>query len=136
MAVLEIEDGVKKAKRKQLLLKSYLCPLFDFDVPVTNLYEYSFRVPDALDGYALILPTAQVITAGVTGATTISVKNGSTSMLTADISIASTATSGIGTVDASQAIVAKGDLIKVKVETLSTTAPIGLDVELKFREPS
>ena len=56
-------------------------------------------------------------------------------MLSSAISIASGATSGTGTVDTSHDDVATGDIIRIDVDTLSTTKPKGLIVTLAFRLP-
>lgn len=130
MTYLTKDGGGTKSKKFR---KSYIVELFDKDTDVVVGFEYEFRVPEIIGTANLVEPNAKVITAGVTGSTDISVfKDGSTDMLTADISIASTTTAGSGTVNGSNAGVTEGTLIKLTVESVSTTAPKGLFVELIF----
>ena len=95
------------------------------------------EIPAECNGMNLISARARVGTAGTTNASTFDIYNvtDSTSMLSSAISIASGATSGTGTVDTSHDDVATGDIIRIDVDTLSTTKPKGLIVTLAFRLP-
>jgi hypothetical protein len=108
--------------------------MFDMTDDVTINKEYHFRVPEIIGTNKLITAKARVITAGTTNATTVSVYNGATNMLSSNISVSSARTNGSGTVNTSNNSVAENDLIKLKVETVSTTAPKGLVIELIFRK--
>ena len=83
----------------------------------------------------LIIPNTPEFTAGTTNASTFDIYNvtDSTTMLSSAISIASGAKSGTGTVDTDHDDVATGDIIRIDVNTLSTTKPKGLIVTLAFR---
>ena len=86
----------------------------------------------------LVRANAYVNTAGTTNATTIDIYNvtDSQDMLSTAISIASGGTAGTaGTVNASYDDVATGDILRVDVTSMSTTAPKGLMVVLEFRLP-
>jgi hypothetical protein len=89
-------------------------------------------VPALLNGLTMDRATAQVITAGTTNPTVIDVNiNGTTTMGTTKISIASAATVATpGTITAGS--VSTDDLISVDVDSVSTTAPLGLIVILEF----
>jgi hypothetical protein len=93
------------------------------------------EIPAELNGMNLISARARVGTAGTTNASTFDIYNvtDSTSMLSSAISIASGATSGTGTVDTDHDDVATGDIIRIDVDTLSTTKPKGLIITLAFR---
>ena len=93
------------------------------------------EIPPECNGMNLISARARVGTAGTTNASTFDIYNvtDSTSMLSSAISIASGAKSGTGTVDTSHDDVATGDIIRIDVDTLSTTKPKGLVVTLAFR---
>ena len=95
------------------------------------------EIPAECNGMNLISARARVGTAGTTNASTFDIYNvtDSTSMLSSAISIASGATSGTGTVDTAHDDVATGDIIRIDVDTLSTTKPKGLVVTLAFRLP-
>ena len=95
------------------------------------------EIPAECNGMNLISARARVGTAGTTNASTFDIYNvtDSTSMLSSAISIASGAKSGTGTVDTAHDDVATGDLIRIDVDTLSTTKPKGLIVTLAFRLP-
>ena len=95
------------------------------------------EIPAECNGMNLISARARVGTAGTTNASTFDIYNvtDSTSMLSSAISIASGAKSGTGTVDTSHDDVATGDIIRIDVDTLSTTKPKGLIVTLAFRLP-
>lgn len=95
------------------------------------------EIPAELNGMNLISARARVGTAGTTNASTFDIYNvtDSTSMLSSAISIASGATSGTGTVDTAHDDVATGDIIRIDVDTLSTTKPKGLIITLAFRLP-
>ncbi len=107
------------------------------DVTVADGHAYVGPLPACVNGMNLINPAADTITAGVTNATTIQVHNvtDAVDMLSANISIASTTTHGTGTVDTGHDDVATGDMLRIDVDAISTTAPKGLFVTLEFQLP-
>lgn len=95
-------------------------------------------IPEALNGMNLIRAQATVVTAGTTNATTVMIHNKTDAqdMLSGAISIASAGTVGtVGTVNASFDDVATNDVLRIDVDSVSTTAPKGLMVVLEFRLP-
>lgn len=98
-----------------------------------------FDVQSHMDGMNLVGATATVITAGTTGSSTINIYNvtQATDMLSTAITIASAATVSDGNevIDAANDDIATGDILRVDVDTVSTTPPIGVRVNLLFRKP-
>ena len=95
-------------------------------------------IPAALNGMNLVRAQAEVITAGTTNATTVAIYNATDSqeMLSANISIASGATVGTpGTINTSYDDVVTNDRLRIDVDAVSTTAPLGLLVILEFQLP-
>jgi len=95
-----------------------------------------FKVPSKFDQDELTIANATVITAGVTGDTTIQVHNETTGedMLSTPITIATTTTTGSGVVDAAQKIVSTGDMLSVDIDSTSTTKAKGLIVNIEFTQ--
>lgn len=101
-----------------------------------------FVVPTELNGMNLIRVAATVITAGTTNATTIQIANvtDAVDMLSTLMNIESTETSTRtsatpGTIDTSKDDVATGDVLRIDIDAVSTTAPKGLIVEMVFQLP-
>lgn len=95
-------------------------------------------IPDACNGMNLVRATATVVTAGTTGATTIQIRNATQAadMLSGVISIASGGTvATAGTIDTGNDDVATNDVLRVDVDSISTTPPKGLIVVLEFMLP-
>ena len=95
-------------------------------------------IPEALNGMNLVRAQATVVTAGTTNATTVMIHNKTDAqdMLSGAISIASAGTVGtVGTVNATYDDVATNDVLRIDVDSVSTTAPKGLMVILEFRLP-
>ena len=95
-------------------------------------------IPEALNGMNLIRAQATVVTAGTTNATTVMIHNKTDAqdMLSGAISIASAGTVGtVGTVNTTYDDVATNDVLRIDVDSVSTTAPKGLMVVLEFRLP-
>lgn len=95
-------------------------------------------IPEALNGMNLVRAQATVVTAGTTNATTIMIHNKTDTqdMLSGAISIASGGTvATVGTVNASFDDVATNDVLRIDVDSVSTTPPQGLQVVLEFRLP-
>jgi hypothetical protein len=95
-------------------------------------------IPEMLNGMNLVRAQAVVITAGTTGATTVMVHNltDTQDMLSGAISIASGATVGtVGTINTTYDDVATNDVLRIDVDSVSTTAPKGLIVVLEFALP-
>lgn len=101
-----------------------------------------FRVPTALDGFNLTSVAANVFTAGTTGTTDIQIHNitQTADMLSTKITIdsgekdSSTAATP-AVIDTGNDDVAEGDQIRIDVDAVSTTPPVGLVVELQFDAP-
>lgn len=97
-----------------------------------------FTIPESLNGMNLVRAQATVVTAGTTGATTIMIHNktDTADMLSGAISIASAGTVGtVGTVNGATDDVVTNDVIRIDVDSVSTTAPKGLVVVLEFQLP-
>lgn len=95
-------------------------------------------IPEALNGMNLVRATATVVTAGTTNATTIMVHNktDAADMLSGAISIASGGTvATAGTVNGATDDVATNDILRIDIDSISTTPPQGLTVVLEFRLP-
>ena len=95
-------------------------------------------IPAALNGMNLIRAQATVVTAGTTNATTIMVHNltDASDMLSGAISIASAGKVGtVGTVNTSEDDVVTNDILRIDVDSVSTTPPQGLMVVLEFQLP-
>jgi hypothetical protein len=94
-----------------------------------------FTIPEILNGFNLTRAQATVVTAGTTGASTVMIHNltSTANMLSGAISIASGGTVGtVGTIDTAEDDVATNDIIRIDVDSVSTTAPKGLMVVLEF----
>lgn len=97
-----------------------------------------FTIPESLNGMNLVRAQATVVTAGTTGATTIMVHNKTdvADMLSGAISIASAGTVGtVGTINGATDDVVTNDVLRIDVDSVSTTAPKGLMVVLEFQLP-
>ncbi len=95
-------------------------------------------IPEALNGMNLVRAQATVVTAGTTNATTVMIHNKTDAqdMLSGAISIASGGTvATVGTVNTTYDDVATNDVIRIDVDSVSTTAPKGLICVLEFRLP-
>lgn len=95
-------------------------------------------IPESLNGMNLIRAQATVVTAGTTNATTVMIHNKTDAqdMLSGAISIASGGTVGtVGTINTTYDDVATNDVLRIDVDSVSTTAPKGLMVVLEFRLP-
>ncbi len=103
------------------------------DVSVGDGRAY-FTIPSKLDGRSLSIANATVITAGTTGNTTIQVHNvtNAEDILSTPITIATTETTGAGVIDSGAATVSTRDLLRIDIDSVSTTAPKGLIVNLEF----
>jgi hypothetical protein len=103
------------------------------DVTVGDGRSY-FQVPAKFNGDKLKIANASVITAGTTGNTTIQVHNvtQAVDMLTTPITIASGATTGSGVIDTANDDIVTGDILRIDIDSVSTTAPKGLLVNLEF----
>lgn len=97
-----------------------------------------FTIPESLNGMNLVRAQATVVTAGTTNATTVMIHNktDAADMLSGAISIASGGTVGtVGTINGAADDVATNDVIRIDVDSVSTTAPKGLMVVLEFQLP-
>jgi hypothetical protein len=147
----EINTGTEVAKAinpDKLAASNFGCKVvqivvFDYttDVAAGNGKAY-FVVPTELTGMNLVRVAATVITAGVTGSTTIAIYNltDTHEMLSVLMNIETTETSTRtsatpGTIDTGEDDVVTGDVLRIDVDSISTTAPKGLIVELVFQLP-
>ncbi len=110
--------------------------------PLTNVAtgdgKAYLTIPEACNGMNLVRATATVVTAGTTGASTIQINNvtQAADMLSGVISIASGGTvATAGTIDTANDDVATNDVLRVDVDSVSTTPPKGLIVVLEFMLP-
>jgi len=101
-----------------------------------------FRVPSTMNGMNLVAVAACVQTAGTTGTTDVQVHNvtDTADMLSTVITIDSGETDSstaatAAVINAATDDVATGDVLRIDVDAVSTTAPKGLLVELQFRLP-
>jgi hypothetical protein len=101
-----------------------------------------FRVPSTMNGMNLVAVAAAVQTAGTTGTTDIQVHNvtDTADMLSTVITIDSGETDSstaatAAVINTATDDVATGDILRIDVDAVSTTAPKGLLVELQFRVP-
>lgn len=99
-------------------------------------------IPDGVGGMNLIGCHAYVVTAGTTNTTDVQIHNvtQAADMLTTKITIDSTETSSrtaaaAPVIDGANDDVADGDILRVDVDAVSTTAPKGLIIELVFQLP-
>jgi len=98
-----------------------------------------FHIPSLMNGMNLVEVHMFAVTAGVTGTSTVNVYNltDSVNMLSTALSIDSTET-GSNTaatpavIDTTKDDVATNDVIRIDIDTTSTTAPKGLVVTLGF----
>lgn len=119
--------------------KSLSVQVFDGTTDVaTGDGKAYITIPEALNGMNLVRAQATVVTAGTTNATTVMIHNKTDTqdMLSGAISIASGGTVGtVGTINTSYDDVATNDILRIDVDSVSTTAPKGLMVVLEFRLP-
>jgi len=95
-------------------------------------------IPESLNGMNLVRVHAQVITAGTTNTTDIMVYNvtDSQDMLSTAVTINSGETSASdGTINTTYDDVATGDLLRIDVDAINTTAAKGLIITLEFQLP-
>ncbi len=97
-----------------------------------------FTIPVAMTGMNLVRAQATVATVGTTGSTTVMIHNltDAANMLSGAISIASGSRVGtVGTINVATDDVATNDIIRIDVDSVSTTAPLVLMVQLEFQLP-
>jgi hypothetical protein len=107
------------------------------DVTIGDGKAY-ITIPSDINGYNLTRAQATVVTAGTTNATTVMIHNKTDAqdMLSGAISIASAGTVGtVGTINTTYDDVATNDVLRIDVDSVSTTAPKGLTVVLEFTKP-
>lgn len=119
--------------------KAVSVQVFDGTTDVTTGDGKAYlTIPEALNGMNLVRAQATVVTAGTTNATTVMIHNktDAVDMLSGAISIASAGTVGtVGTINASNDDVATNDVLRIDVDSVSTTAPRGLMVVLEWQLP-
>lgn len=117
--------------------------VFEFGSSVTTGDgKFYFEIPPGLGGMNLVSVHAKVITAGTTNSTTIQIHNltQAADMLSALLEVetgeTSSRTSAPGpTIDTANDDVADGDIIRIDVDTVSTTPPKGLIINCGFQLP-
>lgn len=133
-------DGLAGSKMGRIRLQMVV---FDFTTDVaTGDGKFFFHVDDDLAGYNLTGVHAEVITAGTTNTTDIQLRNvtQSADILSTKLTIDSGET-GSDTAAAAAVIsvteddMQENDVIAVDVDAVSTTAPKGLIISLKFELP-
>lgn len=104
--------------------------------------KFYFTIPEDLNGANLVGVHARVVTAGTTGTTDIQIANvtDSVDMLSTKLTIDSAetgsdtaATSAV--IDTTKDDVATNDLLRIDIDAISTTAPKGLVLRLRFALP-
>jgi hypothetical protein len=102
-----------------------------------------FRIPEELNGMNLTGVAATVYTAGTTGTTDIQIRNVTDSQdmlstkMTIDSAEVDTATAATpAVINTSYDDVATADRIAIDVDAVSTTAPYGLVILLRFELPA
>jgi len=128
---------------------------FDFTTDVaTGDGKFYFRVPTTLDGYSLSGVQVNVVTAGTTNATTVGIDRCAattsgnlcsgtvTDMLATVFSVDSgensssnAATPGALSATPANLVVTAGQIVRVNVDAVTTTAPKGLLVTMDFTAP-
>lgn len=100
-----------------------------------------FTVPEELNGMNLTAVHARVITAGTTNTTDIQIANVTDSVdmlstkLTIDSGETGSDTAAAYAIDATKDDVVTNDLLRIDIDAVSTTAPKGLIVRLRFALP-
>jgi hypothetical protein len=102
-----------------------------------------FRVPVRLNGMDLISCAATVYTAGTTGNLDIQIRNktDSVDMLSTKMRVETTETDTStsaqpGVIDTTKDDVATGDVLAIDIDSIQTTAALGLYVEMRFELPA
>jgi len=141
-----IGDGGEASAAEEALFgnRSIQVVAFDFTTDVaTGDGKFYFTTPPEIDGMNLTEVFARVITAGTTNTTDIQIHNVSTgndmlsTVLTIDSTeVASSTAATPAVVDTGQDDVMENDLIRIDVDAVSTTAPKGLIINLRFAFPS
>nr|AKH46103.1 hypothetical protein [uncultured marine virus] len=103
------------------------------DVSIGDGRAY-FQVPAKWNGDIISVANATVLTAGATGSTTIQLYNvtQSVDVLSTPITISDTDTTGSGVVNAANDDVTTGDILRVDIDTVTTTEPKGLIVNFEL----
>jgi hypothetical protein len=137
-----LDDADNTAQRTTLGVEKRLIVLFPFaptaDVATGDGKAY-FRVPTMLNGGVITAVHAMVNTAGTTGDTTIQiarVRSGTPAdVLSTPMAINSGETGSdtgtAGTINTSNDDLATGDILRVDVDGVSTTEPLGLQVTIE-----
>jgi|GEM_PF-2024754 len=123
--------------------KSVQAVIFEFGASVqTGDGKFYLHVSSAIAGMNLVAVHAEVITAGTTGTSDIQIANvtQAADMLSTVITIDSAETGSDtaatpAVIDTGNDDVAENDLLRIDVDAVSTTAPLGLIVTLEFRLP-
>jgi hypothetical protein len=100
------------------------------------------QIPRNMSGYYLSSVSASVYTAGTTGTTDVQLRNMDklrdflSTVITIDSGETSTYTAAApAVINAAQDDVQRGDRIAIDIDAVSTTAPIGLCVEMEWSRP-
>lgn len=124
---------------KKIVKRTVSVQVFDGTTDVTTGDGKAYlTIPEELNGYNLTRAQATVVTAGTTNATTVMIHNKTDAqdMLSGAISIASAGTVGtVGTINTTYDDVATNDVLRIDVDSVSTTAPKGLMCVLEFTLP-
>jgi hypothetical protein len=137
-----LDDASAAAQRVTLGVEKRLIVLFPFaptaDVATGDGKAY-FRVPTMLNGGVITAVHAMVNTAGTTGGTTIQiarVRSGTpadvlSAAMVIDSGETGSDTGTAGTINTSNDDLATGDIIRIDVDGVSTTEPLGLQVTIE-----
>lgn len=91
-------------------------------------------IPTSFDGATISSVRGVLFTAGATGSTTVQVYNvtNAENVLSDPVTFADTATTGSGTIDAAKASVSTDDMLRVDVDTVTTTKAKGMIIIIEF----
>lgn len=134
---VEAAEAAAEIVKTQVIEIQVVHELESVDVDIHRGY---FFVPQTMNGMTLVRATAMVETPGVTGSTTVQIRNmtkyPSNNALSTAISIASGGVVATpGTINALYDDVSTDDKIKIYIVTTSTTKPKGLWVVMEYLLP-
>lgn len=120
--------------------KEMCAGIFDSDQSVAvGDGKFMIAIPSSINGMNIVEVVASVYTQGVTGSTTIQVRRcragTNVDVLTSALSIGAVYTATSTAINTSNDDLATGDVLFIDVDTIHTTAPLGLSVVISARLP-
>lgn len=128
---IQLQDSLTAATNNRSIQVAAFDPGSDVSVGDGRAY---FSVPSSFDGVSVSRVYCTVITAGATGSTEVNVYNETTAadILSTPATITDTDKTGTGVVDTGEALVSTDDLLRIDIDTVTTTAPKGLIISIEF----